>query len=138
LEQGYGLSIDLRDSIHDVPLSFSMTNLSYSPVTHLWFTGVNNIDAELVLFDSISGTERRIIDGIRLDIETPEQSHQLRYYIRCIGWRHHEETSEPGVPTYIDEAEAGEEEYAVKYIYDGKVYILRKGHIYTILGQKVR
>ena len=140
LEEGSGLSIDLLDSVINVPLSFYMSPFEYDPETQLWFTGVNNIDADLVLFDSISGTERPIIDGICLKIETPEQNHLVRYYIRSRGFKSHAGTSEPSIST-DDEAIYEEEQYsdtAIKFIKDDHVYILRRGHVYTVFGQKVQ
>ena len=133
-EDGYGLSIDLRDSIVNVPLSFYMTNVSFAPVTYLWFTGVSAIDGPLVLYDALTDTERKIIDGICLDIETPEMSHQRRYYIRRPGYS--PEDPNP-VPTGLEPWGTNEDQ-AVKYIHNGIVYILRKGHLYTVYGQKVR
>jgi hypothetical protein len=60
VEGKYGLSIDLRDSLVNVPVSFYIGDLPFEPVTHLWFTGVNAIDGELVLYDIITDTERDI------------------------------------------------------------------------------
>ena len=37
-------------------------NLPFDPVTYLWFTGVNSIDGELVLYDALTGTERKSVD----------------------------------------------------------------------------
>ena len=134
---GYGLSIDLRDSIVNVPISFSMTESlisSFDPITYLWFTGVNSIDGQLVLYDALMDTERPIIDGICLTIETPELNHQTRYYIRRPGYTPYQED-----PVLTDvEQTAGEEDQAVKIVYHGNVYILRNGHVYTMFGQKVR
>ena len=137
VNSGYGLSIDLRDSIVNVPLSFSMTESlvsAFDPVTHLWFTGVNTIDGQLVFYDALLDTERLIIDGICLTIETPEVSHEKRYYIRRPEYTPHQE--EP-VLTSVEPIN-GQEEQAVKILYHGNVYILRGGHVFTIFGQKVR
>jgi len=135
-EQGYGLSIDLLDSIVNVPLSFSMTESlvsAFEPVTYLWFTGVNSIDGPLVLYDALTDTERPITDGICLPIETPEVSHERRYYIRRPGY------TEPSTdPTTTGVGSDAHEEQAVKIVYHGNVYILRNGHVFTIFGQKVR
>ena len=134
---GYGLSIDLRDSIVNVPISFSMTESlisSFDPITNLWFTGVNSIDGQLVLYDALMDTERPIIDGICLTIETPELNHQTRYYIRRPGYTPYQEDP---VLTGVEQT-AGQEDQAVKIVYHGNVYILRNGHVYTMFGQKVR
>jgi len=96
---------------------------------------VNNIDGQLVLYDAWTDTERKIMDGICLTIETPEQNHLNRYYIRRSGYRP-EETSTP-IATGISFFETDGEQ-AVKFIKDGLVYIWRNGHIYTMFGQKVR
>ena len=134
-EGDYGLSIDLRSSIVNVPLSFYMSDLPFDQTTRLWFTGVNNIDGQLVLYDTLSGTERPIIDGICLNIETPEQSHLVRYYIRRSGYN----PNDPSNPVTTDvRFYETDEEGAVKIVRKGHVYILRNGHIYTVLGQKVR
>lgn len=138
VNDGNGLSIDLRDSIVNVPISFSMTEKfinDFDPVTYLWFTGVNAIDGPLALYDALMDTERPIVDGICLAIETPEVNHQRRYYIRRRGFT----TQDSGgdTPTGIGSIEA-QDEQAVKIMYHGNVYILRGGHVYTVFGQKVR
>ena len=133
-EKGYGLSIDLLDSIVNVPISFSMSNLSFEPVTYLWFTGVHGIDDPLVFYDALTDTEQPIVDGICIPIETPEFSHQTRYYIRRRGYNAPTDTN---IATGFGSTDA-QEEQAVKFIYHGNVYILRNGHVYTIVGQKVR
>ena len=135
VEQGNGMSINLRDSIVNVPVSFYMSDLEFEPVTKLWFTGVNNIDDQLVLYDAWTDTERPIIDGICLPVETPTESHQLRYFIRRPGYRPQE--PEQPVVTATDYIDA-ECDRVNKIIKEGHVYIIRDGHIYTILGQKVR
>ena len=136
-ESGFGLSIDLKDSLAMVPLSFYISDLPYDPVTKLWFTGVNSIDGELFLYDSASGTERRILDGICLDIETPEQSHSVRYYIRGRGFAS-QHNAEPEVATGSEPAEDMYDDKVVKFIRDDQVLILRNGRIFTVLGQKVQ
>ena len=140
MEDGYGLSIDLKDSIVNVPISFYMSDLPYDPVTELWFTGVHNIDGTLVLYDALLDTERVISDGICLTIETPEANHQRRYYIRRRAANLDPQSGGEGVPTGIDnqvqETEQMEEVY--KFIHEGHVLILRGGHVYTMYGQKVR
>ena len=135
VENNSGLSIDLRDEIQNVPLSFLMSDLPFNAVTQLWFSGVNNIDGELVLFDSYTGIERRIIDGIHLDIATPEQNHEVRYYIRRRGF----DPNNPSTPvaTAIPTNEL-DDIPVTKIIRDGQVLIIRDGHIYTPLGQKLR
>ena len=138
IEDNCGLSIDLLDSIVNVPISFYMSDLPapYEPVTQIWFTGVNNIDGPLVLYDAMTGTERAIIDGICLHIETPEQSHQQRYYIRRRGFDP-EHGSGGEIPTGVEPTEQYEEQ-AYKIIYNGNVYIIRNGHVFTMMGEKVR
>ena len=137
LEGQSGLSIDLLDSIVNVPISFCMTeNLisAFDPETKLWFTGVNNISEPLVLYDAFTDTEHPIMDGVCIRIETPEQNNLMRYYIRRRGY-----TSSTGddTPTGLGIIGA-EEEQAVKFIQNGQVFIMRNGHIYSVVGQKVR
>lgn len=134
-EGGYGLSIDLKDSIVNVPISFYMSDLPYDPVTHLWFTGVNNLDGQLVLYDAQTGSERNIVDGGCLKIETPEQSHQTRYYIRRYGYTPDNPQNDP-IPTGNERIDDNDQ--AVKFIKNGHVLILRNGHVYTIFGQKIQ
>ena len=134
-EGGYGLSIDLRSEVLNVPVSFYMSDLPYDPITHIWFTGVHAIDGPLVFYDALTDTERDIVDGICLNIETPEANHEARYYIRRKGYKPGG-TTDPIATGY--ETSGSDEEQAVKYIHNGIVYILRNGHIYTIFGQKVR
>ncbi len=135
-EGGYGLSIDLRDEVMNVPISFYMSELPFEPVTHLWFTGVNNIDGTLVLYDALMESEREIVDGIRIDIETPPVSHQARYYIRRKGFTPGEGPTNP-ITTGSDLI-GGDEVNAIKIVKDGHVLILRDGHVYTMLGQQIQ
>jgi hypothetical protein len=134
-EGSYGLSIDLRDEVLNVPISFFISDLEYEPITHLWFTGVHNIEGQLVLYDEWTNTERQIVDGICLTIETPNQSHQKRYYIRRRGYI----PNDPDTPimTGIEHFEMDNEQ-AIKIMKDGQVLIIRNGHVYTMFGQKVR
>ena len=129
------MSIDLLDSIVNVPISFNMTPLNYHPVTSLWFTGVHAITGDLVLYDAFTDTERPIIDGIRLDIETPEVSHTTRYYIRRPGYQPDSQT-ESQTATGLDNTT--NETKALKIIHSGHVYILRDGHVFTMYGQQIR
>ncbi|MBR6493332.1 MAG: hypothetical protein IKT13_05290, partial [Paludibacteraceae bacterium] len=135
VKDGYGLCVDLRDSVVNIPVSFCMSDLPYDPVTSLWFTGVNSIDGPLVLYDALLGTQRKIIDGICLDIETPETNNERRYYIRRPDYQ--PENPDTPIATGLD-AWGTKEEQAYKFIRNGIVYILRNGHVYTTLGQQVR
>ena len=135
LEGNSGLSIDLRDEIVNVPVSFYNSELPFEPKSYLWFTGVNNIDGDLVLYDALLDIERPILDGICLEIETPETSHMMRYYIRRPGY----------VPTQDDDPVTTgftplreDDAAAVKFIRNGQVFILRDGHVYSIYGQQIR
>ena len=136
VEGDYGLCIDLRDSIVNIPLSFYLSDLPFDPFTRLWFTGVNNISGSLVLYDALTDTERSISDGSYLDIMTPETSHEVRYYIRRPGFVPGQSGENPVATgfTNID----GENTTAVKFIKNGHVFILRDGHVYSIYGQKIR
>lgn len=132
----YGLSIDLRNEVENVPVSFFMSELPYDPISYLWFTGVNNIDGQLVLYDALTDTERLILDGICLDIETPEASHEARYYIRRYGYTPGDDS---GVITGVEPVGAYDgQDGATKILRNGHVYILRSGHVYTVFGQKIR
>ena len=136
VEGANGLSIDLREQIVNVPISFYNSALPYDPVSYLWFTGVNAIDGELVLYDALTGTERPIVDGICLEIETPEMNHEIRYFIRRRGYDPNHPEDEP-IATGVNQMVNGKCEI-VKMIKDGHVLILRDGHVYTIFGQKIR
>ena len=137
VEQGHGLSIDLRDEIVSIPLSFYMSDMPYDEITHLWFTGVNSIDGLLFLYDAWTDTERPIIDGLYLDIETPQISHQQRYFIRRIAPETDDEP-EPGTTTGVGSTAGSHYEQAIKFIYNGHVYSALNGHVYTIMGQMIR
>jgi hypothetical protein len=134
-EGEYGLSIDLRDEVLNIPVSFYMSPLPYDPVTNLWFTGVNAIDGELVLYDALLDIERPILDGICLTIETPETSHENRYYIRRKGFN--PSGTGDDIATDLDPVQNSEEK-AMKIIKNGHVLILRNGHVYTMYGQEIR
>ena len=136
MSDNYGLSIDLRDSIVNVPVSFYMSDLSYEPTTQLWFSGVNNIDGQLVFYDEQTDSERPIIDGICITIETPSENHQRRYYIRRRGFNPQAGEDDPVVTGF--ETSEQEAEQVVKFIKEDHVYIMRRGQIYTILGQRVK
>jgi len=134
------MCINLRNSIDNIPVSFYMSDLEFEPKTQLWFTGVNNIDGQLVLYDAWTDTERLIIDGICLTIETPQQSHQKRYFIRRKGYDPNQgsiDSDDQDVPTGIEDWSSNEDE-TVKIIQNGLVMIVRNGHVYTMFGQKVR
>ena len=137
MEDGYGLSIDLRDSIVNIPIAFYMSALPYDPTTQLWFTGVNNIHGALVLYDALTDTERPIYDGICLSIETPEANHERRYYIRRRGFKPGE-NNDPDDPIATGWENQSNGEQVIKIIRNGLVYILRGDHVYTLLGQQVR
>jgi hypothetical protein len=137
VEGNSGLSIDLRDAIVNVPLSFYNSDLPYDPVTYLWFTGVNSIDGELVLYDALTGSERLIMDGICLEIETPETSHEVRYYIRRRGFNPYNPDDDPQIATGVENTETNDMT-TTKILKDGHVLILRDGHVYSIFGQKIR
>ena len=136
LEGNSGLSIDLRDEIVNVPISFYNSELPFDPKSYLWFTGVNNIDGDLVLYDALLDIERPILDGICLEIETPETSHIKRYYIRRPGYVPGQ-TDENPIATGFTNLD-GKTTSAVKFIRNGHVFILRDGHVYSIYGQKIR
>lgn len=138
IEGNNGLSIDLRSEIVNVPISFYNSDLTFEPVSYLWFTGVNNIDGELVLYDALTGTERLIIDGIYLEIETPEVSHQMRYFIRRRGFDPNNPGGEQPITTGVDPVTGNPSPVTYKLIKDGHVLILRDGHVYSIFGQKIR
>ena len=138
-EGEYGLCIDLRDEVLNIPVSFyMMKEVPFEPVTQLWFTGVNSIDGELVFYDALTGSEQKILDGMCIKIPTPEQSHETRYYIRRRGY----DPNDPGssITTSIDQSSHFEMDgaSAVKIIHNGHVFILRDGHVYTMFGQKLR
>ena len=136
LEGNSGLSIDLRDEIVNVPVSFYNSELPFEPNSYLWFTGVNNIDGELVLYDALLDIERPILDGICLEIETPETSHMRRYYIRRPGYVPGQNDENPVTTGFTPLRE--DDAAAVKFIRNGQVFILRDGHVYSIYGQQIR
>jgi hypothetical protein len=137
-EGEYGLSIDLRDEVLNIPVSFYMSELPYDPTTLLWFTGVNAIDGSLVLYDALTGSERPIIDGICLAIATPEYSHQTRYYIRRRGYDPSDPQGNTTTAINNSTSDTSEQQTAVKIIRDGHVFILRDGHVFTLFGQKLQ
>ena len=137
VEGNSGLSIDLRDVIVNVPISFYNSDLPFEPISYLWFTGVNNIDGELVLYDALTDIERPILDGICLEIETPEVSHQTRYFIRRRGFNPGNTDDDP-IATDAGSVTGNPSPVTYKLIKDGHVFILRDGHVYTVFGQKIR
>ena len=132
-----GLCIDLRSEIVNVPLAFYNSDLPFDPVTYLWFTGVNNIDGELVLYDALTDTERRIQDGICLEIETPEANHQTRYFIRRPGFDPYHPNDEQPIATSLENA-INNPSHVIKLLKDNQVLIIRDGHVYTVVGQQIR
>ena len=138
MEGSNGLSIDLRNDIVNVPISFYNSDLPFEPDSYLWFTGVNNIDGKLVLYDALTDTERPIIDGICLEIETPEVSHQMRYFIRRPGFNPNDPGDDQPIATGVDSVTGKPSSVTYKLIKDGHVLILRDGHVYSVFGQKIR
>lgn len=134
VEGNNGLSIDLRDQIVNVPISFYNSELPFEPVSYLWFTGVHAIDGELVLYDALTDTERTIMDGICLEIETPELSHQIRYFIRRRGFNPSNPGDDHPIATGVEQVNHSCENVIYKLIKDGNVLILRDGHVYTVFG----
>lgn len=137
VEGSSGLSIDLRSEIVNVPISFYNSDLPFEPDSYLWFTGVNNIDGELVLYDALTGSERLIMDGICLQIETPEISHETRYFIRRRGFNPNNSGGGDQIATGVTNTETNGT-LTTKLLKDGHVLILRDGHVYSIFGQKIR
>ena len=138
VEGNNGLSIDLRDEIVNVPISFYNSDLPFEPISYLWFTGVNNIDGDLVLYDALLDIERPILDGICLEIETPEVSHQTRYFIRRRGFNPNGQGNQDDpIATGVGDVNANNTN-VMKLIKGGHVLIMRDGHVYTMFGQKVR
>ena len=137
VEGNSGLSIDLRSEIVNVPISFYNSELPFEPISYLWFTGVNNIDGNLVLYDALTDTERPIMDGICLEIETPEVNHVMRYYIRRPGYNP-DDSGEGPITTGVGPVTGNPSPVTYKLIKDGHVLILRDGHVYTVFGQKIR
>ncbi len=138
LEGNSGLSIDLRDEIVNVPISFYNSELPFEPNSYLWFTGVNNIDGELVLYDALTGTERPIMDGICLSIETPEVNHETRYFIRRAGFDPAHPDDDQPITTGVEPVTGNSSPVTYKLIKDGHVLIIRDGHVYSVFGQKIR
>jgi hypothetical protein len=138
LEGNSGLSIDLRDEIVNVPVSFYNSELPFEPNSYLWFTGVNAIDGKLVLYDALTGTELPIIDGICLEIETPEANHDTRYFIRRPGYNPDDPVGDQPIATGVDSVTGKPSSVTYKLIKDGHVLILRDGHVYSVFGQKIR
>ena len=138
MEGKNGLCIDLREQIINVPIAFYNTDLPFEPVSYLWFTGVNNIDGELVLYDALTGTERPIMDGICLSIETPEVNHETRYFIRRAGFDPAHPDDDQPLTTGVDPVTGNPSPVTYKLIKDGHVLILREGHVYSVFGQKIR
>ena len=138
MEGKNGLCIDLREQIINVPIAFYNTDLPYEPVSYLWFTGVNNIDGELVLYDALTGTERPIMDGICLSIETPEVNHETRYFIRRAGFDPAHPDDDQPITTGVEPVTGNSSPVTYKLIKDGHVLIIRDGHVYSVFGQKIR
>ena len=132
-----GLCIDLRSAVLNVPLAFYNSDLPFDPETYLWFTGVNNIDGNLVLYDALTDTERPILDGICLVIETPEANHQTRYFIRRPGFDPNHPDEDQPITTGMEKTENNTIQ-VIKLIKDNQVLIIRDGHVYTVFGQQIR
>ena len=90
-----------------------------------------------MFFDALMGTEQPIVDGICIAIETPALSHEIRYFIRRPGYDP-DKPSDPDTPIATGVGNYDMDEQAVKIVHNGQVYVLRNGHVYTMLGQKVR
>lgn len=78
------LMMDIRDTLSNVPLVFSMLNEKYdfSDYTILAFSFNGEWTEPLYLHDALYGDSIMISDGLRIAVRTP-QNDQIRYYINA-------------------------------------------------------
>ena len=131
----FGMSIDLRHHLTNVPVSFVMSDLPYAPNTTLWFTGVNAISDTIYWYDDLEKTYTRIIDGMSITIPTPAANDERRYYIR-------NSMSAPSAyddtPTTIEYTDSVDTEQRVQKIFvNGQIYIIKGKQVYSVLGQQL-
>jgi len=92
---------DVRDSLGIVPIVFTKIEdkYSYADKTRLSFALDGEWDTPLYLFDALTGDSTLILNGLQIEVETP-QNDQIRYYIH--GRRVAQTTTTPGTATGLD------------------------------------
>ena len=93
-----------------------------------------NIEDENLDEESTAMGEDVALPEDYIDIQTPERSHEVRYYIRRHGYKQPTGTE---ITTGFLPAPT-EDEQVVKFIKNNHVYILRRGQVYTVIGQRVQ
>ena len=96
------LMLDMRDTLHNVPLVFATLDnkYSYDNYTLLSFATEGLWDRPLYLFDALTNDSVLIRNGLRIAVQTP-LSNQLRYFIN--GYRA-PQVVDPGIATGVEEA----------------------------------
>lgn len=92
---------DVRDSLGIVPIVFTKIEdkYSYADKTRLSFALDGEWDTPLYLFDALTGDSTLILNGLQIEVETP-QNDQIRYYIH--GRRVAQTQTTPGTATGVD------------------------------------
>lgn len=95
------LMMDIRDTLSNVPLVFSMLNEKYdfSDYTILTFSFNGEWTEPLYLHDALYGDSIMISDGLRIAVRTP-QNDQIRYYINA--HRAPKATEDTNIATGVD------------------------------------
>lgn len=122
------LMMDIRDTLSNVPLVFSMLNEKYdfSDYTILSFSFNGEWTEPLYLHDALYGDSIMISDGLRIAVRTP-QNDQIRYYINA--HRAPKTTEDTNIATGVDNIGV-----------DNEPSTLNTQHstfIYDILGRRV-
>ena len=117
---------DVRDTLVSVPLVFTtLPDYTYSDYTLISFSMDGPWDKPLYLYDALTNDSILIRNGLQVAVRTPN-SDQIRYFINGT-YTPAQNTTEPGVPTYIENPDPEIPEYR-----DTGVTT-----IYDILGRKV-
>ncbi len=131
------LTIDLLNKLNSVPLALHCVNKSYNPENFtLWFDGVSSFAQGLQLYDAQLKTTTRLIDGMRLTLESAP-SDEPRYYLQRLGYS---ADGEGGKTTELNET--GAEDITV-FVQQGNVANivadenLANVMIYNVAGQKI-
>ncbi len=131
------LTIDLLNKLNSVPLALHCVKKDYNPENFtLWFNGVSSFAQGLQLYDAQLKTTTRLIDGMKLTLESAP-SDEPRYYLQRLGYS---ADGEGGKTTELDET--GAEDITV-FVQQGNVANivadenLANVMIYNVAGQKI-
>ncbi len=77
---GTALTVDARKYLTTHPILLAYTQ-EMADTTELWFSGAEQFDTPIYFVDTIAGTTKRILNGLRIRVTTPARGEE-RYFVR--------------------------------------------------------